>query len=434
MYIYWQLFWVQPNNIYFYVFIMIHNILQQSIISRERYLTKIFQYRDAPIIKVITGMRRSWKSFLLKNILQKAVNDYAIPPENIFYVDKELFLFDDIVTYRDLDKHFQQFLQTIQIGQKIVIAIDEVQEIQQWEKIINSYLSSYAQNAEIFITGSNSTMLSSELSTLLTGRYVEIGVFPLDLEEYTLFSKKPLTRELFEEYLQYGGLPGMLHLQQEEAIYPYLKDIYATILLKDIVKYFWVRNVDFFEDLYRYTFANIGNIVNAKSISDYLKSQRVILSPDMVLNYLGYGTKSYLLNKIKSVNPDTKRYFEIYNKYYVWDIGLRNAIVGYDRKKDIWKLIENYVFLELKKYGYEIKVGRLSSWKEIDFVAEKHGIIKYFQVCYLLWGGDTMAREYAPLEEINDNREKFVVSFDEVDFWISEGIRHINVMDLSRIL
>jgi predicted AAA+ superfamily ATPase len=175
---------------------------------------------------------------LLKSILQKAVREEGIPPENIFYVDKDLFLFDSIITYKDLDQHFQQFLQTAKIDQKIVIAVDEVQEIQQWEKIINSYLATYGQHAEIFITGSNSTMLSSELSTLLTGRYIEIEVFPLDVEEYALFAKKPLTRELFEEYLQYGGLPGILHLQQKEAIYPYLQDIYATILLKDIVKYF----------------------------------------------------------------------------------------------------------------------------------------------------------------------------------------------------
>ena len=154
----------------------------------------------------------------------------------------------------------------------------------------------------------------------------------------------------------------------------------------------------------------------------------------MVLTYLSYGTKVYMIDMIKSVHPDTKKYFEIFNKYYVGDTGLRNALVSYDFDKDIWKLIENYVFLELKRHGYEVKFGRLSSEKEIDFIAEKQGIIKYFQVCYLLWSEDTIAREYEPLEEVRDNWEKFVVSFDEVDFWISGGIKHVKVMDLAKVL
>ena len=315
---------------------MIQEITQMHIIPREHYFQKIIQYWNSPIIKVITGMRRAGKSYILKYILQKAITDYNIPPENIFYVDKERIEFDPIATYKDLQLLFQTFLKTIQPEMKIVIAVDEIQEIDEREKFINSSLAQYREHVEIFITGSNSTMLSSELSTYLTGRYIEFEIFPLSFEEYSIFAKQPMNKDLFNEYLKYGGLPGIFSVQKtDEIIFSYLQSIYATILLKDLIKYFRIRNINFFEDLYKYLFANIGNIFSAKSISDYLKNQRVNLSPEVILNYLSYGTKVYIINMIKSVNPDTKKYFEIFNKYYVGDIGLRNALVGYNFNKDI---------------------------------------------------------------------------------------------------
>jgi predicted AAA+ superfamily ATPase len=179
-------------------------------------------------------------------------------------------------------------------------------------------------------------MLSSELTTYLTGRYLEFEMFPLSFAEYSIFAKQPLDRTLFMEYLKYGGLPGIFSVQKtDETIFNYLQGIYATILLKDLVKSYKVRNVNFFEDLYKFLFANLGNIVSAKSISKYLKNQRIKLSPEVILTYLSYGTKVYLIDMVKSVNPDTKKYFEIYNKYYIGDTGLRNALVGYNFEKDI---------------------------------------------------------------------------------------------------
>ncbi|MDR0607245.1 MAG: ATP-binding protein [Candidatus Peribacteria bacterium] len=315
---------------------MINEILHMQIVPREGYLYQIMQYRGAPLIKVLTGMRRVGKSYVLKHILQKAVIDYAIPLENILYVDKERIEFDSIMTYQDLYQFFQTFLKTIQSDKKIIIAIDEIQAIDQREKFINSALAQWREKAEIFITGSNSTMLSSELTTNLTGRYIEFEIFPLGFEEYSIFANHPRTKELFNEYVKYGGLPGIFSVKKtDEVIFPYLQGIYTTILLKDLIKYFGIRNVDFFEDLYKFLFANIGNIVSAKSISDYLKSQRIKLSPEMIITYLSYGTKVYMIDIVKSVNPDTKKYFEIFNKYYVGDLGLRNALVGYNFDKDI---------------------------------------------------------------------------------------------------
>jgi predicted AAA+ superfamily ATPase len=414
---------------------MIKEILEEKIIIRDTYISSIFQYWNTPIIKVITWMRRAWKSYILKSIIQKAVNNYKIPTENIFFVDKELFQFDNIINYKDLDNSFQQFLKTINKDKKIIIVIDEVQEIQKWEKIINSYLTQYWEKVEIFITWSNSTMLSSELSTLLSWRYIEFEIFSLSLEEYSIFTEKPINKELFEEYLQYGWLPRISYMRKEGvSVESYLRDIYSTIILKDIIKYFWIRNIDFFEDLYKYLFVNVWNIVSSKSISDYLKSQNIIISPDIILNYISYWTKVYMLNKVKSVAPDTKKFFIIYNKYYVWDLWLRNAIIWYNRRRDIAKLLENYVFLELKRNGYEVKIWRLKSWKEIDFIATKNWIIKYFQVCYLLNSEETIEREYWALEELKTSWEKYIISMDETNFWISDWIKHIHVLDLYKVL
>ncbi|MDD2565501.1 MAG: ATP-binding protein [Candidatus Gracilibacteria bacterium] len=414
---------------------MITEILKEKIIARKFYNNGLKNYLNSNVIKVITGMRRVGKSYLMKYLIQDIINDDYTSINNIFYINKEDLEFDYIKDYTDLNNDFIIFLSKIDKNKKIIVCVDEIQEIKGWERFINSILSKYQTNIEIFITGSNSNMLSSELSTLITGRYIEFEVFPLSFKEYCVFADKEKSKDLFLEYLKYGGLPGIFYMNKDDRIiFNYLKGIYSTILLKDIVSYFGLRNIDFFENLYKYIFSNIGNIFSAKSISDYLKSQKVKISPETVLNYLDYGLKVYLLDLVKATNPDTKKYFEIYNKYYVGDLGLRNSLVGFDIKRDMGKLMENYVFLELKRYGYDIKIGRLSSGKEIDFIAEKNGIIKYFQVCYLLGSEDTINREYYSLEEIKDNWEKYVVSFDDIDFGISQGIKHINVMKINEVL
>lgn len=414
---------------------MITEILKEKIIARKFYNNWLKNYLNSNVIKVITWMRRVWKSYLMKYLIQDIINDDYTSINNIFYINKEDLEFDYIKDYTDLNNDFIIFLSKIDKNKKIIVCVDEIQEIKWWERFINSILSKYQTNIEIFITWSNSNMLSSELSTLITWRYIEFEVFPLSFKEYCVFADKEKSKDLFLEYLKYWWLPWIFYMNKDDRIiFNYLKWIYSTILLKDIVSYFWLRNIDFFENLYKYIFSNIWNIFSAKSISDYLKSQKVKISPETVLNYLDYWLKVYLLDLVKATNPDTKKYFEIYNKYYVWDLWLRNSLVWFDIKRDMWKLMENYVFLELKRYWYDIKIGRLSSWKEIDFIAEKNWIIKYFQVCYLLWSEDTINREYYSLEEIKDNWEKYVVSFDDIDFWISQWIKHINVMKINEVL
>lgn len=415
---------------------MISNLLNEKIIRRDFYIDKIKVYLNSPIVKVITWMRRVWKSFILKSIIQELVNNWQFLSENIFYVNKEDLDFDDVKNYLDLNNLFNQFLKDKDISQsKVFIWIDEIQEIQGWEKFINSCLSKYYTQVEIFITWSNSNILSWELASLLTWRFIEFEIFCLSLEEYAIFRKQNISNQLFMDYLKYWWLPGNIYMQQDQLIiFNYLKWVYSTILLKDIVKHFWLRNIDFFENLYKYLLSNVGNIFTAKNISDFLKSQKIKISTETVLNYINYWLKSYLIYQVKSTDPITKKFFEIYNKYYVWDLWIRNSLTWFNLAKDMWSLLENYVFLELKRNQYEVKIGKLDKWQEIDFVVEKNWIKKYLQVTYKLNWESTIQREFGNLELIKDNWEKYVISMDDIDFGIRNWIKHINIFDLKKIL
>lgn len=413
---------------------MIFDILNEKIIPRDFYLNQIYSYLNSPLIKVLIWQRRVWKSTILKSIIQKLYNEKTIKLENFFYINKELFDFDHIKNYDDLKWEFEKFLQNKKEW-KIFIWIDEIQDIVWWERFVNGLLAKYWENIEIFITWSNSFLLSSELSTYITWRYIEFNIFPLNFDEFCIFKKEEKTKENFLEYLKYGWLPAIFKMEySSQMIFSYLQSVYNTIILKDIIQYHNIKNIAFFKDLYKYTLWNIWNIVSWKSIKDYLKSQNIAIWNETVLNFLSYAESTFLLNKVYSVNPDTKKYFEIFNKYYVWDLWIRNSLIWFDFKRDIWKIIENYVYLELKRNNYDVKIWRLNSGKEIDFIAEKNWITKYFQVCYLLWGEETILREYSSLEEVKDNWEKYVVSFDDIDFWVSKWIKHINVMKIWEVL
>lgn len=399
-----------------------------------KYSEKIEKFLGKPVIKVLSGMRRVGKSSLLKSVIQNLVTSGQYKSEDIFYLNKESYEWDHIRTYHDLMELFLTFEKKGDHG-KILVAIDEIQDIEEWERFIRSIFSDKQDTIDIIITGSNSTLLSGELTTFLTGRYVEFKIFPLDFEEYTLFRNKTPTDALFLEYLHYGWLPGIIRMwRDEESIYEYLHGIYSTILLKDIVRHFGLRNVAFFEDLYRYLFSNIGSVFSAKSISDYLLSQKIKLSPETILTYLEYGQKAYLIHLIKAEDPATKKYFEIYNKYYVSDIGLRNSLIGWNPARDIGKVLENFVYLELIRAGYSVRIGRLKNGKEIDFVAEKWGIIKYFQITYKLWEETTIEREYSALESLDDHWEKYVISMDTMSFGVRNGIKHLQILDLQSVL
>ncbi len=405
-----------------------------EIFKRKRYLSFLQGFAFTPVIKVLTGLRRVGKSSLLQSYLDEQKEAESLESDDIFYVNKDDFSFAFIKNATDLHQYFEDWYQKKKRS-RFIVALDEVQEIDEWERIVNGLLAKYQQQVDIIITGSNASMLSGDLATLLSGRYVTLRVYPLSFTEYSDATQSKPANQTFEKYLQRGGMPGLLHIPDNpEFTKAYLSDIYSTILLKDIVEHFSVRNVEFLEQLYQYIFTNIGCVISAKKISDYLKSQKISHSVDTVLQYLHYGQEAFLLQKVKSSDPGSKKIFEIYQKYYVGDLGIRNSIVGYSPARDKGRVLENYVYLQLMTYGWNVMIGRLKNKKEIDFIAEKNGIIKYFQVCYLLADERVIDREYSALESVHDSWGKYVLSLDEMEMGIRNGIKHYKIYEIEQIL
>ncbi len=393
----------------------------KKYIKRKRYLDKIRPFIDKDIIKVIVGQRRVGKSYLLYQIMDAIKKMHQQP--NIIYINKELNKFDKLKNYQDLlvyvRKHSKKSV-------KNYIFIDEIQDIDEFEKALRDLISS--EKYDIYCTGSNSNLLSGELATYLSGRYIEIQVFGLSYREFLIFHKLENKQGSLLKYIKYGGLPYLMHLELDDLIvYDYLKNVYNTILYKDIVSRYKIRNPAFLENLVEYLAENIGNIVSAKKISDFLKSQKINISPNIVLNYLSFLSNAFFIFKTVRSDIKGKKIFEINDKYYFEDIGLRHSIIGY-KQVDINKVLENLVFLHLRVLGYKVFVGKLGN-KEIDFVCEKQGEKNYFQVAYLITE-QNKEREFGNLLSIKDNYPKFVISMDE---FISnnkyKGIKHIHIRD-----
>jgi len=370
-------------------------------------------------------MRRSGKSYFLKQIIELLRRD-GIDEKNILSIDKELMDFDFIKNYQDLDRFVNEKFSSIP-GHKFLF-VDEIQEIIQWEKTINSLLKK--GETDIFITGSNAHLLSSDLATLLSGRYIEFPIYTLSFKEFLLFrgDRKSDPVVEFKNYLRFGGLPALHHFEFiEDVVYQYIQSVYNTILLKDIIERNNVRNVHLLENINKYIFDNIGNIFSAKKVSDYLKSQRLNVGVDTVQNYIGYFLSTFAAYKVQRYDIRGKRLLEINEKYYAGDVGIRHAVLSY-KESGISGFLENLVFLELKRRNYNIYIGKLGE-KEIDFIAEKDSKRIYLQVSYLLSTEETIRREIAPLQEIKDNYPKYVLSMDTLlgnDF---EGINRVYIPD-----
>jgi predicted AAA+ superfamily ATPase len=393
--------------------------------ERNLYWEKILPFIDRPVIKVITGMRRIGKSCILKMIIEKLDREHGAGQRTV-YIDKESLEYEFIQDHRALYEYVKNEFKGFD-GKKYLF-VDEIQEIENWERAIDSIFAK--GGVDIFITGSNAHLLSSELSTLLSGRYIEIQVYALSFQEFIDFSAErhqPIDR-LFQEYLKYGGFPGIHHFDlSESVIYQYIGAIYNTILLKDVIKRNQVRNIRLLENLARYIFDNIGNIFSAKKIADYLKGQKMKVGIETVQNYLTYLTSTFAVTRVDRYDIKGKRLLELYEKYYLGDIGLRHALMGF-RELDIAGILENLVFLELKRRGYQVTIGKLDN-REIDFIAEKESRKIYLQVAYLLHSPETIEREFSPLREIRNNYPKYVLSMDSIFGTDFEGIQRIHLMD-----
>ena len=371
------------------------------------------------IIKALTGQRRVGKSFLLYQLIETIRQED--PAAHIIYINKEDFEFEYMQTAKDLydyiaSKHID--------GAYNYIFIDEIQDIAGFEKALRSLLLD--EYNDIYVTGSNANLLSGELATYLSGRYIEIKVYSLSYPEFLEFHKLNDNTESYDKYCKYGGLPYLINLPlKEETANEYLKSVYNTIVFRDVVARYNLRSTSFLEKLIQFLSENIGNLFSAKGISDYLKSQHSTVSVNQVQNYVTYLTNAFLIHKVPRYDLTGKRIYEIGEKYYFENMGIRNIIVGY-RINDRAKLLENIVYNHLLYKGYEVKVG-IQGTQEIDFICEKEQEKLYIQVALRLDSEKTVEREYGNLLKIQDNYPKIVISEDEFSGNTYEGIRHYTI-------
>lgn len=391
-------------------------------IERPLYIDKIRPFIGKSLIKVLIGQRRVGKSYLLMQLRDLILNQN--PDIQTIYINKEQHEFSKITNSEEL---FLYIKENVKKNGKTALFIDEIQEIDSFEITLRDLVT--RDNFDIYCTGSNANLLSSELATYLGGRYIEIKVFGLSFSEFLTFNKQQDSVAAFQSYLKLGGLPYQININSEtQVVYEYLSSIYNTILLKDVVSRFKIRNVKFLENLTIFLADNIGSIVSSKKISDYLKSQKINISTQVVIDYLGHLESSFLINKVKRTGVEGKKIFEIGEKYFFEDIGIRNTIVGY-KSSDIHKVLENAVYLHLRMAGFSVTVGQEGN-KEIDFIAQKSGEKIYVQVAYMLTNEETINREFGNLLEIRDNYPKYVVTMDEMtETTTYEGIKRIHVKD-----
>jgi uncharacterized protein len=405
-----------------------------KVIKRNQYLEKIRAFIDKPVIKVITGMRRTGKSFFLKQIIDelKARN---VKENQILFIDKDSLVFDHIKDYKDLENCTKNFFKK---QKKRYLFIDEVQEIDEWQKAIVSFFNE--NNTDIFITGSNAHMLSSELATRLSGRYVEFPIYSLSFKEFLDDFRQNPSKDLEEEfqlYIKFGGLPAIHCFElKQESIYPYIASIFDTVVLKDVVAKNEIRNIRLLESIIDFVLENIGSTFSAKSIADYLKSQKLSVGVETIQNYLAYLEAAYIVQKVPRYDLKGKRILEIYEKYYLNDLGIRHARLGL-REDDISDYLENLVYYELIRRGYKVTIGKLSNL-EIDFIAEKDGEKIYLQVCYTLYGEkkagkSVRERELEPFIKLlqeGDFNTKILISADKI-FASNEKelFRSINIIE-----
>lgn len=386
----------------------------KNIIPRNIYLDKITPFIGKSLIKVLIGQRRVGKSYLLLKIMQQI--EAAEEKPRIIYINKEDLAFSTIKNADDLHAYIQQEKSSTQ---KSYVFIDEIQEIENFEVALRSLLLD--EQLDIYCTGSNAKLLSQDVAGYLSGRSIEINVYSLSYLEFLDFMGIDDDNTALENYLKYGGFPYIKDLPlSDDIIFEYLKNIYSTIVIRDVVNRYGIRNAQFLEQLVQFLASNIGSLFSAKKISDFLKSQKITTSPTQVQNYVSYLSNAFLIHQVKRYDIEGKRVFEIGEKYYFENLGIRNALLGY-RLQDRGKLLENTVFNHLKIAGYAVKIGGLST-QEIDFVAEKNGETLYVQVALSINEEKTLQREFGNLLLIKDNYPKFVVTMDEFNGNTYEGI------------
>lgn len=400
------------------------------MIKRELYLNQIRPFINRPFIKVIAGIRRCGKSVVLQLIAEE-LERQGVRKEQILYMNFESFEWIDITDAKVLYAYVKGVVEKAK-KEKVYILLDEIQEVSHWERAVNSFLVDW--DVDIYVTGSNSKLLSSELSTYLTGRYVSIHILPLSFKEYLEFhhiattTEKESLRKAFHNYLRMGGFPAIHTLPYDyEMVYKLIYDLYSSVILRDTVQRHGIRNVELLERVVKFVFDNIGNRMNAKNIADYFKSQHRRVDINTIYNYLGALEGSFIIQRVPRYDIKGKEQLQTNEKYFVSDLSLIYAVMGF-KDRMIGGALENIVYWEMRRRGYEVFIGKQEE-KEIDFVGIRKNEKLYVQVTYRMDSEATVKREFTPLLAINDQYPKFVVSMD--DFWQDniEGIKHKPIAD-----
>ena len=404
------------------------------MVKREVYLEKIRNFMDKNVIKIITGMRRCGKSYLFKSIIhelkQRGTND-----EDILLIDLELPTYNHIKTREQLDEIVVPFIESHE--NKVYLFFDEIQNVKEWEVSINSYYK--LENTDIYITGSNSKLMSAEFATLLTGRYVNIELYPFSFNEFLDYKqelnhppaiKNELNSDLenfFEEYQTYGGIPLTISSQHDKELV--LNGIYSSIILNDIIERYEIRNVGLFNRIIKYIIENTGNLISANAVYKYLKHEKLRITKTTIYNYLEYLENAYIIAKASKEDLVGKKEIMGSEKYYLIDTGFYKSQLD-EKQRNIGHILENIIFIELKRHGYKITMGKVNNY-EIDFICKKNNQKFYIQVTYLLENDETVEREFRPLLMIKDNYPKYVLSMDRI-IQPQNGIKHMNIIDFLK--
>ena len=390
------------------------------MVKRTEYLEKLKKIKDMQIIKVITGVRRCGKSTLLSQF-RTFLMESDVLEEQIISINFEDLKFEDLKNYRALYQYIEERLVP---NKKNYIFIDEIQEVENFQRAVDSLF--IKDNTDIYITGSNAMMLSGELATLLSGRYIEISILPLSFSEYLKLDEIHDVRQAWNKYFENGGFPYAIQIKDDDIRKDYLMGIYNTVLLKDIVARNKVQDITLLESVVKFLFENIGNIVSPKKIADTLVSYGRKTTSSTVENYIEALKSSFILYKAGRYDIKGKQYLKSLEKYYIVDIGLRKLLIN-KKHSDIGHILENIVYLELIRRGYTVYIGKIGDL-EIDFIAERNNEREYYQVSATILDENTFKREIMPLKKVKDNFQKFIISMDEINL-SEDGIKHLNILD-----
>lgn len=398
------------------------------MLKRDEYIKQIVPFIDKDVIKVLTGIRRSGKSVMLK-LLMEDLKNRGINEKQFIYINFENLKYRNLKNYERL---YDFILNKVDDKYKsYYIFLDEIQEVEEWERCVNSLRVDEDFNFDIYITGSNAKLLSGELSTYLAGRYIEFVVYPFSFKEFFEIMKEKNKeidlKEAFQDYVKFGGMPFLHNLDYNfEASMQYLQDLYASIILKDITQRNNIRDTDLLERIINYVVMNIGNTFSATSISKFFKSENRKVATETILNYIKACEEAFLIYRVARNDLLGKKILNVNEKYYIADHGIREAIME-NNQKNINQVLENIVYFEMLRRGYNVKIGKVDNL-EVDFVCKKNDETIYIQVSYLLASEDTKEREFSVLENIKDNYPKYVLSMDEFDM-SRNGIKHVNLIE-----